>query len=208
VQAALLPVADVERALAEVYARPELAVAPESRVMVWLRELWAWLGEWLSRVFGGLGLGGDGISILGTIAVALFVVLAVVLVARLVHTRASWWPQRSLSPMAEAAEPVARSAADWHARARQLAEAGQWREAALALYQALLLGLEARGAVRYDASKTPGDYRRELRGHEALSRLFDTFVRTFEPAAFGSRPADAAVVARLDTLAGEAAAHG
>jgi hypothetical protein len=208
VQAAPLPVEDVEQALADVYARPELAAAAESALTVWLRDTWQRIADWVSSLFGGIRIGGDGVPILGVIAVAVFVTLAVVFALRLVRMRDTWWPERGMAPAVVPAGAASRSAADWHAHARRLAEAGRWRDATLALYQALLLGLEARGVVRYDPSKTPGDYRRELRGQDATRRHFDTFVATWEPAAFGHRPADAAVFATLDALAGEVAAHG
>lgn len=207
-QTAPLGVEDVEQALADVYARPELASASESALTVWLREGWQRLAEWVASLFGGIRLGGDGVSILGAIAVVVFVALAVVLALRLIRMRETWWPERGIAPAMSPVGPVSRSAAEWHAHARRLAEAGRWRDATLALYQALLLGLEARGVVRYDPSKTPGDYRRELRGQDATRRRFDAFVTTWEPAAFGHRPVDAAAFARLDTLAGEVVAHG
>jgi hypothetical protein len=208
---ALFSQAEVEEALAEVYARPELAAVPPSRLTAWLADVWNGLREWLAGVFPGLGLGAGGVQMLGWVVAGLFVLLAIAVLLHLTRSGTAWWQARDRSGAsggAAAADAGSLSAADWQARARMLAEAGRWRDAVLAQYQALVLVLDARGALRYDASKTPGDYRRELRGDPAMSRLFETFLRAFEPAAFGSRAADAAVFGHLQTLATEASPHG
>jgi hypothetical protein len=84
-----------------------------------------------------------------------------------------------------------RTAADWEAEAMRLAGEGRLREAAAALYPALLLRLDALDVVRFDASKTPGDYRIEARGDAAASRALGAFLGIFEPVAFGGRALDA-----------------
>ncbi len=90
-----------------------------------------------------------------------------------------------------------RTPAAWEAEARRLADAGRLREAAVALYQALLLRLDARGVVRYDPAKTPGEYRREARRDAAGAAALGAFLRAFEPVAFGGRALDRAGYERL-----------
>src|SRR5690606_18084059 len=85
-------------------------------------------------------------------------------------------------------------------RAAALAAQGRWREAALALYQGRLHRLPAAGLVRLDPAETSGDYRRESRRDPASYRLLDTFLRRFEPLAFGGRPVDAAAFDSLREL--------
>jgi hypothetical protein len=101
-----------------------------------------------------------------------------------------------------------RTAADWEGAARRAAAEGRLREAALALYNALVLRLDARGALRFDPAKTPGDYRREVRANPEVARPFAAFVRGFEPVVFGGRALDAEGYERLRAAAGEAGARG
>jgi hypothetical protein len=100
------------------------------------------------------------------------------------------------------------SAASWESAAAAAAAAGRWREASLALYQVLLHRLDAVGAVRYDAAKTPGDYRRELRRDRGALGVLDAFLGPFEPIAFGGRPADAVIFERLRDAAASAGTDG
>jgi hypothetical protein len=106
----------------------------------------------------------------------------------------------------KAAKSRPRSAVDWEAEAARLAAEGRLREASAALYQALLLRLDGRGAVRFDPAKTPGDYRREARPHPEAARALTGFLRLFEPVAFGGRGLDAEGWERMRTAA--AAAEG
>lgn len=206
---ALPAAADVERALAEVYARPEFA-PPVQR---W--SFWRWLGELLEPLFrriaeslrGFRGLG-DSAPVIYWVAVALLGALAAFLLVHLVRSSlAAMGGERAAAPRPEGAGAL-RGAGDWEAEARRAAGEGRLRDAALALYRALLLRLDARGFVRFDPSKTPGDYRREVRPHPEAARTFSTFLRGFEPVAFGGRPLDAEGYERLRAAAAEAGARG
>jgi hypothetical protein len=122
-------------------------------------------------------------------------VAAVALLAHLVWTavqaarRAE--PETAGAAAGKTARAKPRTAADWEAEAARLAAEGRLREASAALYQALLLRLDGRGAVRFDPSKTPGDYRREARPHPDAAQALGAFLRLFEPVAFGGRGLDA-----------------
>ena len=205
-------VAKVERALEQVYNQPEFRkqAAPP--------DVWAWIygkiGEGILLVLRWL----DSFRameatrpILYWLIVAWLVITAVALLAHLIYSSVSAFSGgRSARPRgaAEQAQRGPRGAAEWEAEARRAAAEGRLREASLALYHALLLRLDGRGAVRFDPSKTPGDYRRELRAHPEVARPFAAFLRGFEPVAFGGRPLDAAGYERLRGAAGEAGARG
>ena len=104
--------------------------------------------------------------------------------------------------------PGVAGAAEWEARARRAAAEERWRDAAMALYQALLHRLDERGAVRYDAAKTPGEYRRESRRDVGAARMLEGFLRVWEPVAFGGRGADETVYSGLRELAAEGGVRG
>ncbi len=199
----------VQDALEHVYSLPEFAPVARSPIQDGLAAVWRWIRDFIAWLTPDFDFGRAGDSTLFLVLVAL---MAAVGVAAVVHF-SGVLPR--LLRHAEGPEAAARRAAgrasraaEWEERARRAAAAGQWRDAALALYQALLLRLEERGAVRYDPSKTPGDYRREARRNAEAKGVLDGFLRAFEPVAFGGRALDAGGYERLRDTAGRVGAHG
>jgi uncharacterized membrane protein len=194
----------------KVYTRPELA--PPARgplAPVWeaVGRFFARIGQALDRLFGGMASESPVLFwILVAVLAALGLALIVALLYRILGRLSDAAPARQTAATAQAVRRP-RDATGWEEEARRLAAAGHYRDAAVALYQALLLRMEAAGAVRYDPAKTPGDYRMEARPH-ALSRPLAAFLRAFEPAVFGGRSLDAGVYERLRGAAAEAGAHG
>jgi len=84
------------------------------------------------------------------------------------------------------AAPRPRDSAEWMAWAREAASAGRLRAAATGVYQATILRLDARGAVRYREWKTPGDYAVEMPATEPLRAPFMDFLGRFLELAFGA----------------------
>ncbi len=202
--------AQVERALGEVYARPELAGREPAPLLKWIGERWA-------EIRGALAALLDRFHLLEGSApaywlVIVWLVLVLCALGILAHIARSAWRGRERRARAAAGErgSAGRPAGgpEWEAEARRLAAAGRLREASLALYQALLLRLDARGAVRYDPSKTPGDYRREARKKPDAARALDAFLRRFEPVAFGGRALDGAGYDALARAAAEGEPRG
>lgn len=97
--------------------------------------------------------------------------------------------------------PETLDASAWEARARTAAGEGRWRDAAMALYHAVLHRLADGGHLRIEPSKTPGDYRREVRGDPAMVRGMNAFVRAFETVAFGGGEPDEAAYRTLEAHA-------
>jgi hypothetical protein len=202
--------AEVERALAQVYARPELRPREPPPFLTWLRDLWRAFRDFLDRLFPDLSREGE--SVLGWVMVGVLALMGIAILAHFANAYLGIWRARERWDRASGAGLAAgrgtRGAADWEEEARRAAAEGRLRDAALALYQALLLRLDARGAVRYDPSKTPGDYRAETRENEEVSRLLEAFLRGFEPVAFGRRALDAAGYEQLRRVAAEGGAGG
>ncbi|HEV8410438.1 MAG TPA: DUF4129 domain-containing protein [Gemmatimonadaceae bacterium] len=98
---------------------------------------------------------------------------------------------------ADSAPARARAADAWR-EAERLAAAGAFTEASHALLAALLSSFAQRGEVRLHASKTAGDYARELarRGSPARS-AFQQFRRRYDAVIFGVGICDADTYAAL-----------
>lgn len=193
-----MPIPDsaaVHRAVEAAFRRPEYNKEAETSIWdpVWdaLERAVAWLGDRLSF---GQGLRFSS-PLLYWLMIGTLAALAVGILGYLIWSAASRTrPERAAVAGKAASAPRAtrpRGADEWDEEARRLAAEGRLREASVALYQALLLRLEKRGALRYEASKTPGDYRREVRAQPDAARTLAAFLRRFEPVAFGGRAVDA-----------------
>ncbi len=201
--------AQVDRALDEVYRQPEF-IEPVRKP-----DLWGWIGAQIGKVFAKVfewlsGFRGmrEAAPVVFWIVVAVLGATTIALLAHLIYSSTDAFTG-GRAPADDA--PLGRgprTAADWEADARRAAGEGRLRDAALSLYQALVLRLDARGALRFDPAKTPGDYRREVRANPEVARPFTTFLRGFEPVAFGGRALDADGYERLRAAAGEAGARG
>lgn len=212
--AATLAAEDVESVLAEILGRPEYApVGPPplyrwgATALEWLRDRFGpllrrlWPGpDWSDPVWGRIEAGLLGIGAL----------LGLALLAYLLHMGArAVRRRRRAAARAEAADaPGPRTAADWEEAARTAAAREDWRGAAMALYQAVLLRLSAAGALQVDRSKTPGDYRGDVRRNDReLAARFDAFLRGFERVAYGPGSPGADHYARLSEAAGALGLH-
>jgi len=89
----------------------------------------------------------------------------------------------------------------WRAADRSAA-AGQFEEAAHALYRGVVASVGRTDRLRLDPSKTSGDYARELRARgSARYTPFRAFARRFDVAVYGHGSCDAESVAELFRLA-------
>lgn len=199
----------VQQAVARVYARPEFQ---EQHRRTWGDWVWSkvarvfqWIAEHL-RWMRGLE---DTNPVLWWMIVIGLVALLVALLGHVIWTalRVARMDDDLGASADRSKRQKPRSAADWEAEAARLAAEGRLREAAAALYQSLLLRLDALGVVRFDRSKTPGDYRREARKHPEAASALGSFLRLFEPVAFGGRDLDAEGWERLRAAAARGGAH-
>ena len=204
IQATLPTAEQVREAVERTYARPALAPRDPGA----LDDLRRWLREQLARLFDRLpDLDGANPAV-RWIVTGVLLVLGVTVIGWLLYNVFTRLQEpgdarargRARAPSAGA---LPRGAGEWEEDARVAAAAGRFRDAALALYQALLLRLEHAGALRYDAAKTPGEYRREASGHATARSALGAFLRGFEPVAFGGRDLDAAGYDRLRAAAAE-----
>ncbi|HKW47084.1 MAG TPA: DUF4129 domain-containing protein [Gemmatimonadaceae bacterium] len=150
-----------------------------------------WIGEMLTRLFQTLGGVPHG-RVVATIAAAVVVTLVV---ARVVYAA-----RLRTTPAESAVLHGGRvtSASDPWRSAEDLAAVGRFTEAAHALYRATLGVLATRGQIRLHASKTTGDYVRELRRRSAPTHApFRRFGRRYDRIIYGTGTCDAAEYAAL-----------
>ena len=115
-----------------------------------------WIIELIDRIFASV----RGVPYGREVAIGAALLLAILVIGRIVYAGRL---------RAQADEELARSEIDtrtatdpWRDTER-LAAAGQYTEAAHALYRAVIVALASRKLVRAHSSKTSGDYARELR---------------------------------------------
>lgn len=197
--------AEVEAALASVYARPEFTDRELPFLLRWIRDLYRAAEQAL------LGLLQELVALEATRPVLFWILaawLALTLGAILVHLGTSaWYALRGKERRPRGEERARRpqvGAVDWAALARRAAEGGRFRDASVALYRELLTFLRDRGTVRIRDSKTPHEYLGEARrGDPGRAVPFAAFLRLFEPMAFGRVAPDASEFVRLEDAARE-----
>jgi hypothetical protein len=168
------------------------ALAPPAQKSLWetLFEDLAHWWQWVTRPLGHF-LGNDLVTTIvgfGVLALAaMAIVLVVIWFARPIVQRGAM-PRRDRS---EALEHTG-DARLLLERALAAAAAGRHREAAALLWVSALHALDERGRVRYDAARTPAQWRRAVRDPN-----FDRFARDAVVALFGDRAVDATLVARM-----------
>lgn len=175
----------------------ELTSSIASRVM-------RWLGETISRILSSIDSTPDG----RTIAITVLVLLTLVVIARVVigiRADRELWHQRS-PRRPTAAGTIALTDAE------RLAASGDYTAAAHALFAALLAAFASRGEIRLHASKTTGDYARELRRRGSSSfKPFQSFRSRYDRVIYGEMECSASDYASLSSdartlLGGERAA--
>ena len=144
-----------------------------------------WIGDWYSRLVAALGTVPHG-RVVATVAAA---TIALLVVARIAYAARL----RGTSAMSLArGRGKQRVATDPWREAERLAAAGQFTEAAHALYRATVAILASQGLVRRHDSKTSGDYARELRRRGAPAyAAFRRFGSRYDRIIYGTGMCDA-----------------
>jgi hypothetical protein len=148
--------------------------------------LWRRLTDPLQHVLGNQTV----TTVVGTIVLVALVAFVVVLVVRFARAAR----RKRVAPRAHAGV-IALADADARtlfARALAAAAQGRHHDAAALLWASALRALDERGRVRYDAARTPGEWRRAVR-----DPAFDALARDAVDALFGDRGVDAALVSRM-----------
>ena len=145
----------------------------------------------LAPIGHALGAGRGVGTAIGFVTIA----IAVLILAYLAYRLALRFVRPRVVRDADNETPLAadREAADWVAFARAAAARGEFAEAIAALFTAALATLNAAEIVRFDASRTPGEYRRIVRREcVPAADAFDELAQAFVRARFAPQPTDAA----------------
>jgi hypothetical protein len=156
-----------------------------------------------TRVSSGTGLGPSPSGGFGLVGWAVLAGLAVAIVAAAGYlfwsSRPSEKPQRTpvvsasaRAPLEDLPQPGTTSAAELWRQAEALAGEGRFPEAVRLLYLAVLFELDRRQLLRYERTRTNGEYVRQVRLSErappGLHEPFERLTGHFEQAWYGSQP--------------------
>lgn len=173
----------IDRLVEQVAYQRDLATSLGERILAWLVRLMVRLIEGAAEMIGRREV----------IYVVLSVLLGLLVLRLVLELRGEF----AGAGTARARRGAIRAANPW-SEAERLAAAGRFTDAAHALLAALLGGLGARGEVRLHASKTAGDYARELRRRRAPSApAFQRFRAHYDLAVYGGADVSADQYAHL-----------
>ena len=188
------PTAAIRDSVAAVFRQP--AYARSLKESTWNRAL-TWLGELFQRMFEAV----HGSRVVYWTTVSLLTLLVVAVVARAAYLG---YLRRDLGATGRGGRSGGPShgGRDPWVLAQELAAAGNYTDAAHALYRALLEALARRERVRLHPSKTVGDYVRDLRQRSSsLFVRFRDFARSYETVVYGVGHCDRERYERLHALA-------
>jgi hypothetical protein len=200
----LFTLQDIE-SLKSILADPRFqwAEAKPSRLAAWWENLLQKIGDWLSRLFGGIDIGplrlpaGPGLT--WVLVVLLVLVLAFAgrgLLAGLVK-------EAKLAGEGAGEHELLTSETALE-RADALSRGGDYRSAVRYLYLSALLLLDERGLLRYDRSRTNREYLRTVGDSPALVRPLRAVIDIFDRVWYGFEPIDGQTyqdyVARVEEL--------
>lgn len=183
--------------VAAIARRPEYAI-PVRRSL--LGRLLRWLFEKITDLIALLG-GSRDARLVVIVAVALIVVA---IAGRLIVARQVELRRRTGASL----RAIGTERRDYWTLADELAAKGDVVGACHAVYLAVLESLARSGALVFHASKTPGDYVRDLRQRRpGAVGEFRAFAREFETAVFGATPPAAGVYSSLRAAAERIVSH-
>ena len=168
--------------------------APAPPAKTWWQLLLDWLHALWNRLFGPLGRVVSNDRVSAIVGIAVLLAAAGLLIYVVYRFGRTWTRGGSARRSGGAAVALDRDADARTLRERALtalAEA-RYHDAAALLWLSALRALDERGSVRYDPSRTPGEWRRVV-GDPA----FDLLARDAVVAFFGDRDVDAELVARM-----------
>jgi hypothetical protein len=189
-----LPADSIRAALHRVFAAREYDWTVRTDPWAWVRQEFVRFADWL-----------DGLRHTHPVAY-IVILLGMVTILTVITVHLTWILRRAMRAAVEGAGVAARGTAPHDAAwyrdlARRLGAEGRYREALAQRFQALVLELDQRGAVRFHPSKTPGEYVREARLPDGDRGAFSALVAQLYRHLFGGVPASSDAWNAFDTAA-------
>ncbi len=161
-----------------------------SRIGKWISKKWDAFVEWLRRVFSfGGRLGGGSAPVLPYIlTVALILLMAYAIAYAIKNYKGGSLATKKTPTVDTLLEPEEAAAAEpdaWISAAKRHAAAGDYRRAYRAVFIAILIRLDRAGALRFERSKTNGDYVRALGDKPKLLAFLRPLANDFDARWYG-----------------------
>lgn len=169
-----------------------------NRMARWLQEQWNRLQHLLQRLFGYRRMGAN-ISFIGRpLVYTIVLLLALLLLAVVLRALMQWRKQATAEENTRSVfeedepEPLVIEPEPWLQEATARANAGDYRGAVRALFIAGLMQMDRAGLIRFERTRTNGDYLRAVRrqGARAVYEQLLSFTRGFERIWYGDAPAN------------------
>lgn len=189
----------IHQDLREILSRPEFSSAPEKESLIqimgrWLRERWEAFMKWWNRLFSFGGRAGPGTArvVMWAVLAAMIVAIAYVLAYGLRRLGLRSGTARSLTGIlsSDVLEEQIEDPDTLAAAAQELAAAGHLRRAYRAIFLAILLRLDKKGLIRFDRSRTNGEYLRSLRSRPEVFAWMRPLTNEFDVRWYGERSVD------------------
>lgn len=168
-----------------------------------LERLWDWLLDLFPKQGGGKAQGLD-LKVVTAVVVALALVLAWVVWRVLRHRRRgpALVPAgpAPLPPVADD-DPLSRESSEWERYARELAEAGRFREAIRAWYHAVLVALYRTGTLHHRKGRTNWEYVSKVPPGTPWRSGFAEMTRHFEREWYGRDQSDTEALRESEAMA-------
>lgn len=164
----------------------------------WGERFFAWLNEWLNKLFGGQSMNvnaGSPIKILLSVFAILIFAALIFFVLRDLFTALV---SESTLDSEEQSGEVPLTAENALHRAQELSRGGDYRSAVRFLYLSSLLLLEERGLLRYDRSKTNREVLRSVADQPDLKKPLHDVVEVFDQVWYGYQALDQADYERYE----------
>jgi hypothetical protein len=188
------PHGDPNALVKDILAQPDYRTSAHEVVAAPQPPLWETLWNWfvdhvlrpLFHPLAGAFKATQGVgTVVGVVLIVAFVLLVAFLVYRLIlaFVRAGTRPKRG--SWSGTALEERRPSYAWRELARRAAATGDYRMAVAALFSAALAALDERAIVAFDGARTPGEYRRLVRGaRRDAAPPFDDLAARFVRAAY------------------------
>ncbi|MCL5283301.1 MAG: DUF4129 domain-containing protein [Armatimonadetes bacterium] len=186
----------VKTALAQILSKPEFQyrVSVWDRIMMLINHSFQFILMAIIRFLHHLAsalpfVGHSGYYLMWILLGLIILILGVVIAVS--YRRFSGKLNRNAMSLPDIAEltPDIRDSILWYQRAAGFADQQNYREAFRYTFNAVLLRLDQYDMIRYDPSRSNGEYIREINRNERLYGRFASLVRRFDRCWYGNHPA-------------------